>query len=322
VVPIVSNSDVLEKDLRRVSFHFPKLDEPSAQWEDVAAELLKHDQVLCVVNAKRACRELHALMPDGTVHLSGFMCPEERSDQIAAIKVALDCGRQIRVISTQLVEAGVDIDFPVVFRAMAGLDSVAQAAGRCNREMRLNVKGQLGQVHVFNPPRPSPSGLLRKGEDACQSLLRENPSLDPNPVACAEYFRRFYSSVNNFDKPGFLERMMSGNGDAKYQFRSLARNFHLIDDQSQTGIVVRYDGRKASSEALIQRVTEGRIDRDLVRRLQRFTVSIATRLLAVLLEHGMVAEVNGFFVQVNPDLYKLGLGIDVDAQWAPDSLIM
>src|SRR5208283_5261126 len=137
----------------------------------------------CIVNTRRDCRELHALLPEGTIHLSALMCPEHRSEVVARIKSKLAAGGPIRVVSTQLVEAGVDIDFPVVYRALAGLDSIAQAAGRCNREGRLNEEGRLGEVIVFDAPKPAPSGSLRKGQDAGAEILRlwaeEVARLDP-----------------------------------------------------------------------------------------------------------------------------------------------
>ena len=101
------------------------------------------------------------MMPADTIHLSALMCGAHRSQKIEAIKRRLKAGIPTRVISTQLVEAGVDVDFPVVFRALAGLDSIAQAAGRCNREGRL----QQGIVYVFTPPSKIPAGHLRQAAE-------------------------------------------------------------------------------------------------------------------------------------------------------------
>jgi CRISPR-associated endonuclease/helicase Cas3 len=177
VTHIIDDPELLAKDFQRVEITLPVLDNRS-EWEDIAVELQKHEQVLCIVNTRSDCRKLHGLMPAGTIHLSAFMCGEERSEVISNIKAKLRNGEPIRVISTQLVEAGVDIDFPVVYRALAGLDSIAQAAGRCNRENKLTEQGKLGKVIVFNPPKPSPMGMLRKGEDACKTILRTQSALE------------------------------------------------------------------------------------------------------------------------------------------------
>jgi len=117
-------------------------------WEEIATELSVEKCVLCVVSDRKSCRELYALMPKGTYHLSALMCAQHRSDRIAEIKERLKENGPVCVVSTQLVEAGVDFSFPTVYRAMAGLDSIAQAAGRCNREGELAAQGRIGRVVV------------------------------------------------------------------------------------------------------------------------------------------------------------------------------
>ncbi|MFH0926040.1 MAG: helicase-related protein [bacterium] len=112
----------------------------SCTWEDLASEISQYQSVLCVVNRRDDCRILYKLMPgkgESTFHLSALMCGEHRTRIINQIKQRLKDKILTRVISTQLVEAGVDLDFPVVYRALAGLDSIAQAAGRCNRDETL-----------------------------------------------------------------------------------------------------------------------------------------------------------------------------------------
>lgn len=158
----------LYKRLKRTEIEFPQDRTARRTWGEVAVELEKHNQVLCVVNTRKDCRELHALMPEGTIHLSASMCGEHRSRIIADIKASLAVKEPVRVVSTQLVEAGVDIDFPVVYRAFSGLSSVAQAAGRCNRE---GLAPQPGRVVVFLPPKPAPIGELRKAEDVMMGML-------------------------------------------------------------------------------------------------------------------------------------------------------
>ncbi len=122
--------EALAKTLCRVRIDVRGDVKQACTWEEIAAELRELQQVLCIVNTRRDCRELHALLPEGTIHLSALMCGEHRSQVITSIKQRLAAGEPTRVVSTQLVEAGVDVDFPVVYRALAGLDSIAQAGGR------------------------------------------------------------------------------------------------------------------------------------------------------------------------------------------------
>jgi CRISPR-associated endonuclease/helicase Cas3 len=104
------------------------------------------------------------------------MCPAHRRQVIAEIRAALQDGRPCRVVSTQLIEAGVDLDFPVVYRAMAGLDSIVQAAGRCNREGRL----ERGDVYLFRAPTSPPKGILTKALEASETMLRADPQRYPS----------------------------------------------------------------------------------------------------------------------------------------------
>ena len=142
VTEITSVHDHLFEAFKRVELHWP---ESTTTFDDLADELSGYDCVLCIVNTRKEARELYQRMPEGTLHLSRMMCSVHIMEVIKLIKQKLKDNEPVRVISTQLVEAGVDIDFPVVYRAFAGLDSIIQAAGRCNREGKLNKKGELGR---------------------------------------------------------------------------------------------------------------------------------------------------------------------------------
>ncbi len=307
---IIDDPESLAIDFRRVEITPPDLNIRS-EWGDVAAELRKHKQVLCIVNTRSDCRTLHAIMPEGTVHLSAFMCGEERSQVISEIKARLRDGDPIRVISTQLVEAGVDIDFPVVYRALAGLDSIAQAAGRCNRENKLAGRGRLGRVIVFNPPKPTPTGMLRKGEDACRMILRTKSILELTPALFTEYFQNLFASLNGFDKPKFHERMVRDAGDFNFQFRTLAQDFRMIDDAAQRSIIVWYKNERTGidSRELIDELRFKGPSRDRIRRLQRFLVNVPVQMFDRIQKNNYIEEVNGYWVQKDESLYRPGLGL-------------
>ncbi len=309
VTNIIDDPDSLAKDFQRVEIKFPDDLSNRSEWPNIAKELIKYEQVLCVVNTRNDCRQLHSLMPEGTIHLSAFMCGEERSEIISDIKQKLRNGYPIRVISTQLVEAGVDIDFPVVYRALAGFDSIAQAAGRCNRENKLGLEGKLGKVVVFNPPKPAPVGLLRKGEDACKSIIRNQSNIELTPSLYTDYFRYFYSNINSFDAPLFYERLVKEATDFKFQFRTLAKDFNLIDVQQS--IIVLYENKKTgnTSEKLINELRFKGPSKQLSRKLQRFIVNIPLQMLNRIQRYNYIDEVNGYYVQIDPVLYKPGLGL-------------
>jgi CRISPR-associated endonuclease/helicase Cas3 len=315
---LMKQPDLLACQLRRVSVTPRNLDRVTT-WEEVAASLMKEPQVLCIVNTRRDCRELHALLPKETIHLSALMCGEHRSGVIRHIKSTLLRGEPIRVVSTQLVEAGVDIDFPVVFRAMAGIDSIAQAAGRCNREGRL-PDGQLGRVVVFNSVRKAPPGLLRKGQDAGLELFRTKPGLATalTPEAFTTYFQGFFGRVSSFDVANVLDPLVTGERAFEFQFRTVASRFRLIDDGQQRPVVVWFEGRKFKSVDLINTLQRFGPTRKTMRRLQRFTVTIPERAWNDLVQQGAIEELQGptgplaIWAQALPGLYDDMFGLRLE----------
>jgi len=316
---LMSSPDSLSRELMRVQVErHPNRDQPCS-WEEIAADISLLEQVLCIVNTRKDCRALFDLLPEGTIHLSALMCGEHRSEVIAGIKAKLKAGESIRVVSTQLVEAGVDLDFPVVYRALAGLDSIAQAAGRCNREGKLS---QPGQVVVFAPPKAAPTGLLRKGEDATKSLLRTRPELvdSLSPEAFRTYFETFYGKVTSFDAKD-IQALLAGPDAQKFQiqFRTAAQRFRLIDDSAQKSIVVWFEGNRFESRELLEELRRFGPHRRLMRRLQRCTVTVPERAWKGRLDQGSIQELVGsdgkglgLWGQCIPELYDRKFGLRLE----------
>lgn len=305
VTEIVDNPDSLAKDFKRVNYILPADLNKQTTWEEIAEQLTQHEQVLCIVNTRKDCRELHKLMPEGTIHLSGFMCGEERSEVISSIKIKLNNGEPIKVISTQLVEAGVDIDFPVVFRALTGLDSIAQAAGRCNRENKIK---EGGKVYVFIPPNSSPPGYLRKVEDVGKAILRNYQETEFTPTLYSQYFKYLYSNLNSFDKADFYSHLVRDALSFDFQFKTFAENFNIIDDKRQVSIIVKYKG----SEKLIEQLRFAGSSKELLRKLQRYIVNVPIYIFNKIREAGYFEEINGYWVQCDNNLYQPGLGLMVN----------
>jgi len=203
-------------------------------------------------------------------------------------------------VSTQLIEAGVDVDFPVVYRALAGLDSIAQASGRCNREGQL-LHGDVklkGEVFIFIPPEPAPSGLLLKGEQATRELLAINPCPELSPALFERYFRLWFASINSMDKEGILALLQPGNG-LEISFRTAAEKFRLIPDDGAPIIVLLGDSKK-----WISMLKSKGTDRWLMRKLQRYSVNVHKDCLRRLVDQHDVQEVlPGIYVQANDLLY-------------------
>ena len=316
---IMDAPDALYQKLKRVEVSVPADLQTPRDWQSIADELIKYPSVLCIVSRRDDARELHRLLTakeDGkdTLHLSALMCGEHRSKVIADITARLKRNEPVRVISTQLVEAGVDVDFPVVYRALAGLDSIAQAAGRCNREGKQN---DLGRVVVFVPPKPAPLGLLRQAEDISRSLLFGNERDVLGRDIAKQFFEHLYVRAPSLDKHGIHELLTQDARECQIQFRTVAEKFRLIDDSAYQTILVRY----GNNDVLLGKLEKEGPQRWLMRKLQRYSVNIPKYLFAQLEKQGDVREIwQGIYAQVGDTLYDKSLGVVVDGNIAPDEL--
>lgn len=312
----------LRRDLQRVRIELLDRLEP-VSWDDLARRLAGHSHVLAIVDRRDSARDLVGRMPEGTFHLSALMCPAHRSSVLAEIRAALaEPGRDVRVVATQLVEAGVDLDFPVVYRAVAGLDSIAQAAGRCNREGRLEG---LGRVVVFRPPVEPPPGILRIAAQIGQELLLT--LYDPMSLEAFErYFRELYwSRGEKLDAAGLLSgKRLLARTALDFSFRTAAESFRLIPEEQVPILVPWGEGRDLVREIPV-RAAAGAGLRGLLRRAQRFLVGVYRRTAAEMLHCGAARElVPGLLALEDERLYepRFGLRIDRLGDYAPSELLV
>lgn len=293
--------------------------------DQLGNELLDHDQVLCIVNTRaEAARIYQALGNDnGNVHLSTRMCGEHRSRRIHAIRERLDTGAICRVVSTQLIEAGVDVDFPKVYRAMCGLDSLAQAAGRCNREGRLDV----GRVYLFETDTLPPAGFLRQSADTTRELMPEFDDL-LSPAATHYYFEQLYwQNCDAWDRHQVIEAFGRNPEKLQFNFRQADRRYRFIRDETES-VLVPWTGSDGSGdgEELLQQLETGYgLGRDFWRKAQRYSISIRQHELRKLLEAGAIAQVNDHWVLIQRHLYDDQLGLqlaEADGVLPSDDLII
>ncbi len=321
---IMTDPDALHEQLERVDVTLPADLNTPQSWESLAEEVTRHPSVLVIVNTRRQARELHRLLPKGTIHLSALMCGQHRSEVIAGIKERLRRGEPVRVVSTQLVEAGVDLDFPVVYRALSGLDSIAQAAGRCNREGRL----ERGEVVLFVPPDPIPPGLMRRAASKTVSVLASNGQDPLSQENFRQFFRLFYDEceLDKAEIASLLETGVGGNDPLRVQFRTAAKRFRLIEEESRV-VLVRHvaEEGKENIDGLLNRLRSEGPDRWLMRKLQRYTVNVSERHFQQLQRESLIEEIwPGIWAQMEgTPLYDpvLGLALDAEAPQAIDLVV-
>ena len=268
---IIPDDANLYKRLKRIEIIYPSPDS-RLEWIDVAAELKKHRQVMCIVNRKKSCRMLAEMYGEDAIHLSGNMCGENKSKIIKMIKEKLKNNEPLCVIATSLVEAGVDLDFPVVFREISGLDSIGQAGGRCNREGKLG----LGTVIVFNSPESNDFGMKDSINSTLAVLRRGLPDLE-SPHFCRNFFDDYYRRTGVRAKGrNWIRQHFEDNASftsPEFEFRTASEEFRIIDDQKS--FIVPYGKSTEIVDRIKKNIMIGILpSKDDFRELQRYSVSV------------------------------------------------
>ena len=302
ITEIIPKNFMLHDKLRRVELQF---DNEGKTYDEVAAMLCKHKRVLCIVNTRKDAKELYERLPQEgiTLHLSKMMCPVHISETIEHIKKALTDNKNeiIRVVSTQLVEAGVDIDFPVVYRQEAGLDSVLQAAGRCNRE----GKNDISTTYIFSLSKEHnlPKGYI---QDANNARLNLQDAVDWfSPEAMTSYFKQLYCRRDTFDKK-YIKHYLYNVKDL--YFATAAKEFQLIEDTGKNVIVCWND-----SMQLVQQLLQDGPSYLLIKKLSKYSVNIYQNDFDTLCSMGVISEkVEGFYIIEYKEQYDKHIGLRIE----------
>ncbi len=286
---------------RRVTFQ--KIGKQS--WAEMGERLNQQEQVLCIVNSRKNADTLFRyLQGEGSFHLSTLMYPEHRRRILKEIRERLKEGRTCKVVATSLIEAGVDVDFPAVYREEAGLDSILQAAGRCNREGKRPAKESI--VTIFQA-ETAPPPMFRISIGAAKIAMELYEDL-AEEGAIQAYFRELLElkGEEEQDKKGILKGFERGT----FPFKSTAEQFHLIETDAKTLYIPRGEGKK-----LVERLRYGERSKKLFRELGQYSVSVYPQHLKALCEAGDVMPLDQeIMVLTNLNLYteKTGLSLEAD----------
>jgi len=274
---------------------------------DLLAKLAEHPQMLVIVNNRRHARSLYdqAKHLDGTFHLTTLMCAKHRSQKLDEIRGRLKNGEACRVIATSLIEAGVDVDFPLVMRAEAGLDSVAQAAGRCNREGKRPSENSF--VWIFAPEEQWKAPPELAPQAAVMRLTADSFSDDLlSTQAVAAYFAELYQlKGSELDNKKILKMHNDTGQSLDFPFQTIADKFRMIESHMQP-LIIPFDGE---AENLISSLHHADHIGGLLRKLQPYTVQIPEKALAALYKAGRIEPINEknfgkqFYTLIGLDLY-------------------
>lgn len=297
---------------------------------DIVERLADTPQALCIVNSRFHAQALYAAIThlEGARHLSTLMCAAHRRAVLAKIREDLMAGRACRVISTSLIEAGVDVDFPLVLRAEAGLDSILQAAGRCNREGHREADDSA--TLVFRPAELKRPQSMRMPIESAESVFRTHGDVTTLSAVSA-YFGQLFDRKGDavLDAKGILKACQDRAISLDFPFKTIAADFQMIDDYNLPVIIAWDESAKAAVKDL-RFLPEGFTPGGIARRLQPYTVGVPPQARAALIGSG-AAEVidrerydDQFVVLANPNLYRADVGLS----WAnptlmePDSLVI
>ncbi|SCJ40435.1 CRISPR-associated helicase Cas3 [uncultured Clostridium sp.] len=275
-------------------------------WEALSAQLAAHDQVLCIVNTRKSARRIYEILEgEGVFHLSTLMRPVDRKKTLEEIRRRLKNGETCKVVATSLIEAGVDVDFPAVFREQAGLDSILQAAGRCNREGKRPPADSV--VTIFKTEGKIPplfSANIAAGEVA---MAAYQDLSGKDAVRC--YFEELLDlkGAQALDGQEILPLLEKEN----FPFRTVAQRFHLIDNETRTVYVP-----DAESARLFARLESGERSRNLFRELGQYGVSVFDNHFTALESAGTLQVLeDGSALLTDPALYdaRTGLALHADS---------
>ncbi len=296
---ICKSSEALTDDFRRTSFVFDgKQDD-----DELVFKLSEHKQVLCIVNKKAHAQKLYSLLEESeeNFHLSTYMYPAHRKKTIEAIRKRLKEGKPCRVISTSLIEAGVDIDFPTVYRAISGIDSILQAGGRCNRENKREASESI--VHIFDTDEVI--SYQQMNASIAREIIAEYKEKLYMPEAIKKYFDKLYyyrdidRSHKVFDKKEILK------GLERLEFSSVSDKFRLIENNTKSVYISTEENKEIISDLRNRKYTK-----ELFRKLQQYVINIYDYDFKKLDEACAIEYLDdSFYILTNKDFYSEKTGV-------------
>ncbi|MCH3917556.1 MAG: CRISPR-associated helicase Cas3' [Spirochaetia bacterium] len=313
ITQVIGDSTRIFQTLRRVTYN----DEGQLTDVQLVSRFVSETQVLCIVNSKKHAKHLFELArknyPNSKCfYLTTNMCAVHRSMRLDEIRKCLSAGVSCIVISTSLIEAGVDIDFPRVFRELTGVDSIVQSAGRCNREGKRASGKSI--VSIFEADEKESGSIPRqiRQQAAITKMILANYGCDfNNPELVSQYYTRLYAArgEENFDAKGIMKLLSSS--PSAMPFEKIAEAFSLIDDNG-TPVFIPFD---ATARLIIEDIRSGWYARSELRKLQRYSVNVHHWQLEELQkEHAVMLLGDNLCILEDPSRYSQDTGLEIGNQ--------
>lgn len=281
--------------------------------DQLAGQLQKEKQALCIVNTKKCAQEFYRkLKGEGVYHLSTSMYQKHRKRILAQIRERLKQKKKCILISTSLVEAGVDLDFCHVYRQIAGVDSIIQAAGRCNREGQEKAEDSI--VFVFDVTDSKIAPSQRLSVDIAKAILQETDDIS-DLDSITEYFKRLYRfREQSLDKKNIMGKFQ----EHKYNFETAAKKFRLIEEDTRTILVPV----EQEAEELLAELKHQGFSKERMRKASQYCIQVYDNLFKILWDAGMIQEISSdateFYELVKLDQYTEDMGLDLSVDSGMD----
>ncbi len=289
---------------RRVTYQFLNVD----SLDQLAEKLNKHEQVLCVTNSKKDAQTLYkAMKSEGCYHLSTFMCPAHRRKVLAIICQRLQEGLPCKVISTSLIQAGVDVDFPVAYREIAGLDSIIQTAGRCNREGKQAAKASMIYIYDLNKSNNQIPAFVKRPMEVTQMVAAKYSDI-ASVESIKAYFHKLHYVIGDeqLDSKNILNKLK----EKSIPFAEIGNEFKLIEEEGKNVFIPLPDDPE--NQKILEKLKLGLRSRSLLRKAGQYMVSVYTNQWEKLNDTGKIEMLDDEIYLLNDfTSYSMETGLDI-----------
>ena len=307
ITEIIDNTYELFESLKRVDGEFIGVQTV----EDICKKIDSYNQVLLIVNTKKHAKDIFENLnkSDGNYHLSTNMYPKHRKRIIDDIRKKLKNGEECRVVSTQLIEAGVDVDFPVVYRSISGIDSIVQAAGRCNREGKL----KKSSIYIFKPEDKSylGKGYLKLTSQIGEYVINNSQDILSIDTISKYFFELFNNTKSRQDEHGILDIINKyKNYEINFDFENISKEFKFINNVGMQVIIPTEE-----SKQLLNRLKYVEIGiKKILRELNSYSINIPEYIFKELIKNNYINEMfEGVYILNNLDMYDYKLGFNKES---------